>query len=354
MIKILSRILPLKLRLEISKAQRRFWFRKRISKIVASRDGGRMFFVLNIPSHGNMGDQLIAYAIEKLMAEQFPLMRTEFFTTGELECGVKLLAPAIKPDDIIFITGGGFLGDIYPDEERRFHDIMRLYGSNKIILFPQTFTYDVNGETMRCAIDAQQCCDNLVIATREQKSYEIIKTHFTRATVLLMPDVATHLNFSYSRGKRDGILICSRSDKEMTGESAEMFSVVNDWTAQNRIKVAHFDTQVNYAVSSSMRKGEIDKIIDKVSRARLIITDRLHGMIYAIITGTPVIAIDNSTHKVSGAVYSWFKGIPYVRLCQYQTQLKSDIEDLYKMGGQIYDNTRYKLQLQKLISYVEA
>ena len=45
--------------------------------------------------------------------------------------------------------------------------------------------------------------------------------------------------------------------------------------------------------------------------ARLVITDRLHGMIFSAVTGTPCVALNNSNGKV-GYEYEWLKDVPYI------------------------------------------
>ena len=40
-------------------------------------------------------------------------------------------------------------------------------------------------------------------------------------------------------------------------------------------------------------------------------TDRLHGMIFAFITGTPAIVFSNNNHKIEGA-YEWIKDCGYI------------------------------------------
>lgn len=45
----------------------------------------------------------------------------------------------------------------------------------------------------------------------------------------------------------------------------------------------------------------------------MVITDRLHGMIFAAITGTPCIAFDNISKKVSG-VYKWIESLEYIKV----------------------------------------
>lgn len=50
-------------------------------------------------------------------------------------------------------------------------------------------------------------------------------------------------------------------------------------------------------VSVNNRKSELLKKLEEFRSNKLIITDRLHGMIMACLAGTPCIAFDNSSKK---------------------------------------------------------
>ena len=41
------------------------------------------------------------------------------------------------------------------------------------------------------------------------------------------------------------------------------------------------------------------------------VTDRLHGMIFAALTKTPCIVVPNSNYKIKG-IYEWLKGLNYI------------------------------------------
>lgn len=350
----LTHIIPLSIRLKISLFIRKFKLKKRLKMLRKSRENKDecIFLVLNIPSHGNMGDQLIAYAEKQLLESSFQNVQIEYFTTGELECGVKLMKNIVQQQDVLFITGGGFLGSIYPDEEKRFQDVMRFFPNNKIILFPQTFHYDGSSSLLEETIELQKHCSQLVVSTREKSSYDFIKSHFDKAIVLLLPDVATTLNFSHYASKREGICICSRDDREKAPQSCLLFEETLKWAKENNVPISHFDTQVQYPVSATMRANEIDKLIKIVSSSRMVVTDRLHGMIYSIITGTPVFAADNTTHKISGSIDSWFKDLNYVKIYSDGDSIIDDIECLLKMGSQKYENGKYVEKIKKLFVYV--
>ena len=52
--------------------------------------------------------------------------------------------------------------------------------------------------------------------------------------------------------------------------------------------------------------------MNKFRQAKFAITDRLHGMIFSIITGTPCIVFGNYNHKLKSVFSSWLSGRPDV------------------------------------------
>ena len=44
------------------------------------------------------------------------------------------------------------------------------------------------------------------------------------------------------------------------------------------------------------------------------ITDRLHGMIFAAITGTPCVVLQNNNHKIKATYESWLRPLKHIRL----------------------------------------
>ena len=54
-------------------------------------------------------------------------------------------------------------------------------------------------------------------------------------------------------------------------------------------------------------------VFDKFFGARVVITDRLHGMVFCAITKTPCIVTKSLDHKVTGT-YEWIKDLNYIKL----------------------------------------
>ena len=77
----------------------------------------------------------------------------------------------------------------------------------------------------------------------------------------------------------------------------------------------------------------------------VVITDRLHGMILSIITGTPCIVFGNNYHKVESSYYSWFKDLEYVSFIQ-QKEIENKLEEKIKKfknlnNYEIFNNKKF-------------
>lgn len=73
------------------------------------------------------------------------------------------------------------------------------------------------------------------------------------------------------------------------------------------------DMCIDHNVLPENRLAELEKQFETFRRAELVITDRLHGMIFAAITGTPCAVFFSMSHKVKG-IYDWcLSGVEYIQ-----------------------------------------
>lgn len=81
------------------------------------------------------------------------------------------------------------------------------------------------------------------------------------------------------------------------------------------VKKKDLSTLERSPVPPSKRRLYVKEKLNEFSKNELVITDRLHGMIFSVITGTPCIAINNLSSKVQG-VYRWIQELDYVVCCR--------------------------------------
>ena len=99
---------------------------------------------------------------------------------------------------------------------------------------------------------------------------------------------------------------------------------------------------VPYGVPAEVREFEVERKFDEFRRARLVITDRLHGMIFAAITGTPCIALNNSSGKVEGVWSLWLRHLDYVKFVREAAEIPALLDAMLRkiLGGHRRDPAR--------------
>lgn len=266
------------------------------------------FLLLQIPEHGNLGDQAITLAEERWL-EQFSFKYFE--APAELTDGKEETYAKVSTHQKILVHGGGFLGSLWPVEEYRFRRILKAFKNQRVIVFPQTITFDMKTDQGRSFFEESRKVytshPNLTIFLRETKSLNFMREHMPTVDVRLVPDSVTTLDVQDYDFDRMGILFCLRSDKEknISGEGTNnIYKVVSEKYPSE--KIAFTDTVVPYEIKKGSRQEEVEAKFKEFAQNKLVITDRLHGMVFAALTGTPCIAIGNSNGKVKG-VYQWIK-----------------------------------------------
>ena len=68
-------------------------------------------------------------------------------------------------------------------------------------------------------------------------------------------------------------------------------------------------------ISIKERENTLKKLWCQITEAELVITDRLHGVIFCAITGTRCIAISNYNHKVIGTL-KWLRESKNIVYCE--------------------------------------
>ncbi|WP_407401154.1 polysaccharide pyruvyl transferase family protein [Sodaliphilus sp.] len=275
----------------------------------------RKVFVFLAADYGNLGDVAITYAQEKLLKEKYPdyeIMDVPISKTLSLLRPIKKI---VTPDDIITITGGGNMGEMYGDIELLRLMVIRMFPKNKVVVFPLTTDYSgVKTYLLRLAKHTYCNHRNLTMLAREEVSYNRMCELFPKVNVKLTPDVVMTLD-ERRKSQRNGVVFCIRNDKEKSKHSLKAEELRKEATKIG-LPIMDYDTHIEKEhMSLDVRKDELDKIWNIFSSSQLVVTDRLHGMIFAYITGTPAIVFPNSNFKVEKC-YEWIKDCGYIQFCK--------------------------------------
>jgi len=284
-------------------------------------------FLIGIPEHNNLGDHAITMAERAFLNKLEP--HREVITVSESKYSVykTILKRSIKHHDIIVLTGGGDIGNQYLYIEKRRRDIIKSFPNNKIVIFPQTiyFTEDYKGKAeLENSKSIYGSHNNLTFCTREKVSYEFALQNFRKNNIVLCPDIVLYLNKSEPNFYRNGILLCIRSDVEGQLNIDDIMSL-KDTCMKYYDKVDTTDTAIYETVRLENQEAMIEEKLRQFKSHRLIVTDRLHGVIFSAITGTPCVAIGNYNHKIVG-ICEWLKLLDYIKYAESLEEAKEMIK----------------------------
>lgn len=276
----------------------------------------KIFYML-IPQHGNLGDQGIAYASKLYLKNKFKEYEVIEVYKDDTYKYSKAIKNVINEDDLIILHGGGNMGNLYIGEELPRRHIIKNFKDNKIISFTQTisFTSDIEGRNeLNKMIDIYNNHPDLTLIAREEKSYEVMKKEFFNNKIIKCPDIVFYLNnkLNDTNIKRENIMTCLRADKECyMGQNIKQELIHNIKNTYEKVIIS--DTLIRKRVLKEEREEILQSLWNQFYSSKVVITDRLHGMIFCAITKTPCIVTRSLDHKIVES-YKWIKKLNYIRM----------------------------------------
>lgn len=262
--------------------------------------------MLATAEHANIGDAAITLAEQEYLLKSFPEYYQVEISTYEFKGKENFLHAILNPEDIIFINGGGNIGDAYPEEEELHRRIVSEFPNNRIIIFPQTIGFaNPNGEELEKSARAYCAHKELALFVRGEKSLNFVREHFPGVRVCLMPDMAHILRTDYAM-QRKGALLCLRGDGEAKLDAAACDAIVD--IALRRVGSIERSSNIHTEdVSRDIRGITVRHELMRFAGSSVVVTDRLHGMIFSAVTGTPCVVLSSFNHKI-GEYYDAFFG----------------------------------------------
>ena len=273
---------------------------------------GRRVFMLATPTHGNLGDQAIVYAEKKMLTNYFEPksiieVANEFYLLFP-----KVIQRVVDEEDLIVIDGGGNLGTLWKNEDGKITDIISRFYKNDIIIFPQTCYYENNDESRRRIEKNRRVyakAKKLKVMLRDWASYQFFLSSFQGTKVYYGPDIVLSLQVPMIERDRNGALFCYRGDIEERRENDSLKNRIQQALVNRGYRIQETSMCVDDSIGEKNREQRLREKLHEFASAEIVATDRLHAMLFCAITGTPCIAMDNVSNKVSGA-YEWIKGLP--------------------------------------------
>ena len=252
----------------------------------------------------NIGDQAQAVAIRRWLAKHWPGVDVLEFHKKQF-----IQRERFAEGDLIFLHSGGNMANrARMSEKQRLHTLLE-FADCPTISLPQTISF--TDEVLDTAREVYNAHSDLTIYARDPMSYSHALENFPECKIGLCPDFVLGYPYEPPKCKKEGVLLCLRPRND--GESAMSAEL---WGHTVKIcepvgKPFKLDTGVSQKIGVGSREAEFLKMLDKFAHAKLVVTDRLHGVIFSILAQTPCIVVPTVDHKLTGSWW-FFKDMPQV------------------------------------------
>jgi exopolysaccharide biosynthesis predicted pyruvyltransferase EpsI len=312
-----------------------------LSTLSSLLPSGTRAALINYPNHHNAGDAAIY--LGTLRALHRIGVRVTYRCQAHTYSPESLRQQLRAGTEAILINGGGNLGDQYPQQIGR-ERVLRDFPDVPTIQLPQSIWFESDGRLAEFAALVRHH-RALTLLVRDQDSLALAQRQLEVET-RLCPDMA----FGLGRLRRPSaatqpIMWLRRTDRE-AGDSGHGSTVSagqlapgvepEDWLAAAP-EVAVGDSvgvalmRANWWLAgrveehptlwrplawtfAPLAQRRLDFGLRLLSRGGTVVTDRLHGVILALLMGIPVVAVDNRNGKVASFIETWLSDRPDVAL----------------------------------------
>lgn len=335
---------------EIIEFQKRYFEGK---QKITKRHSEKRGWLFCAPDYGNIGDHAIAEAEHRFFEDAFGLDLVEV-PCAENRAFMEIAKKQIAKDELLVITGGGFLGSLWPESDRQVREILNTFPDNPVVIMPQTLYW---GDKLSSNEEAEKILDqnaykkhapNILLCARDKVSLKLMRESYPFCDVRCFPDMTLYMNWDeyYVKGKRDGVLLCLKDDKESALNEEDLKNIWEYCDNNFKTTVAG-NTSVIGLFAESDRKRLISEKLNQFVQAEVVITDRLHGMLFSAFCGTPCVVMNNCNHKVREAA-KWFEGQGNIIFIDSPAELRKAVDAAQHMGEEKFCCDVWKMEFQNL------
>ena len=314
MLEEIKKLIPVK----IKRAIMSIFYREEIEIPSGSRA-----FIFLAADYGNIGDLAITSAQTLFLVEHANFDHVVRIPISRTTTLIHSIRQKINPDDLITIVGGGNMGLLYSDIEDLRQLVIRSFPRNRIVCFPQTLDWNESVESdhaLSRIVSVYSRHPNLNVFAREsitRGKLEALFRPYANVHVGYAPDIvlsATAADLgSAVQTAPSGILLCLRDDRECALSHNQRTELETVLTATGH-SMEFTDTHAGGSQLDDARCARLlAEKVDQFGAARLVVTDRLHGMILSVIAGTPCLVLPNANHKIHQTWKDWLGDAPHVR-----------------------------------------
>lgn len=300
-----------------------------LSEIGCNSSQRQRIWYFAVPLHSNLGDQAQYICIKEWLAYTFPkvpaiCIPTRIFLRVPF-LFLRRMKKVLQTGDIIVFQSGYTMTDFHPDEVVR-RQVLGKFSQNLTLIFPQTILYQ-SKKSERLSANLLCRCPKLLLLARDAVSLKAAES-FCPNQCAYWPDMVTSWIGMYtSPAPHSGILFCIRQDGESSLDSQERERIFCFLETLAPTELCGTEASSR----SSDWKEESIALIRRFSQAQLVVTDRYHGMLFALAAGVPVAVLPAHGHKLSSGADQLAALCPgYVRTAANEAELRTAVQELLK------------------------
>ena len=299
--------------------------------------------LVDFPNHPNAGDSAIWLGQLRYLKEK----GTSLAYTCEMRSfSARRLVRAL-PSGTVLLSGGGNLGDLWPTFEEFRERIVSSLPDHRLIQLPQTIEFASDAALARAA-DLFSAHGNFTMLVRDAQSLAVARGTFGLPAALA-PDMAFALGTLPRPRPERSVVLLARGDIESVGGASESGS---DWPSyassglaypviRKSSKIAgrvskHVPTpgstgwRVLDRTYTLLARERLASAVRMVSSGEVLVTDRLHGHIVAMLMGVPHVLVDNSYGKLRRFHETWTSDST---ITYWAEDLDSAVEQAMSLAG---------------------
>ncbi|KAI9099820.1 triose-phosphate transporter family-domain-containing protein [Phlyctochytrium arcticum] len=262
------------------------------------------YVFLDFAIYTNLGDNFLSLGEQHLIhALDLNVKEVCTISTKERSCSFERVSTHAQNGMTLLYSAGGNFGTLWPTLHSYRMKVFSQFRQSRMISLPQSVFY--SKEPTEDALKMAQC-SNLTLTWRSHDSMEYSQKHFPSTPTALVPDMAFMLgDVPPETAPSVDVIFLVRGDHE------RLFKPTEWREAERELLDAGFTTEhTDWSLSKDQSEypgfdvGDI--LLNRLhianrllSRGKVIITDRLHASILAVLMGKPHIYLDNSYKKIT-------------------------------------------------------
>ncbi|MCJ0903665.1 polysaccharide pyruvyl transferase family protein [Rhodococcus sp. ARC_M6] len=305
---------------------------------------GQSVALLDFPDHFNAGDHLIWLGQLKYLKQ---LSVQVDYTADPLRYDAAILRDLV-PDGPILLTGGGNLGDRWTVDQDFRERVIQDFPDRQIIQLPQSVDFSDESPRLTAAKSIFGAHPDLTILIRDTVSLRKARAWFPTCRVVFCPDLAFGVGALKPAGKASvDVLYLKRADSESIPENGYLPSSgvtvrQRDWEIGSAPQWHYLHIPAAFAMQfpklgrrlqptvakfyEKISAAAVNRAIANLSDGTVVVTDRLHATILAVLIGREVAAFDNANGKVRAIYEDYLNIAPGVTFLESQAEATAFVE----------------------------